>query len=58
MLVRTTLAPELHTALGFLAPRLLPIEQSVVEVFTQTLKNTVVVPDSRSFVLTGGKITL
>lgn len=44
--------------MGFPAQRLLPVEQSVIEVFAQTLKNAVVVPDGWSFVLTGGKITL
>lgn len=36
----------------------LPIEEGVVEVFTEALQNPVVIPDGGSLILTGRKVTL
>lgn len=35
-----------------------PIEEGVVEVFAEALQNPVMIPDGRSLILTGRKVTL
>lgn len=51
-------APFLFLVCNLLAVSLLPIQQSVVKVFTEALKDPVVISDSRSLIFTGRKVTL
>lgn len=48
-----------HTQIFFFHVELVsPVQQSVVQMFTEALKDPVVVSDSRSFILAGRKVTL
>lgn len=43
---------------NLLAESLLPIKQSMIEVFTEALEDPVVISDGGSLIFAGGKVTL
>lgn len=51
-------APFLFQVCNLLSVRLLPIQQSMVKVFTEALQDPVMIPDGWSLIFTGRKVTL